>query len=63
VPYVNHYFNQPLSDTNHLWERDFSSSLLNFLIHVFGELFIDGVIKGSDPSIVEELLQNVLIAF
>jgi hypothetical protein len=47
VPYVNHYFDQSLSNTQRLYSGDFSLMLLNVLFHGIKESFIKGVITGS----------------
>ena len=33
VPYLNYYFDQPLSNTKHLLSRDVSSTMLNAMFH------------------------------
>lgn len=66
VPYVNHYFHQPRSNTGHLMKRDFSETFLNLFIYAFQESFIDAVIKGQDLGIVEEIAStcpNCLLKF
>lgn len=49
IPYLSHYFDQSFSTKTGLFAKDFSETLLNVLIHVTYESFIDAVIK--DPSI------------
>jgi hypothetical protein len=49
IPYLSHYFDQPFSKKTGLFTKDSSETLLNVLIHVTYESFIDVVIK--EPSI------------
>ena|SRR5919108_1983276 len=67
VPYLNHYFDQPLSNTNHLFSKDFSENLLNVLFHYVIESFVDGIIKKDvDKSLLEdesEKCSNCLLRF
>lgn len=55
VPYVNHYFHQPRSNTDHLLKGGFSLMVLESLMYAFQELVLDGVIKGKDSFIEKEL--------
>lgn len=54
VPYLSHYFDQPFSSKTHLFTKDFSETLLNVLIHVFFESFVDVLITDPTVGLSEE---------
>ena len=67
VPYLSHYYDQPLSNTNHLLSHDFSLTVLNVLIHAVMGSIVDGVIKQDiDMTKVDEAslkCSNYLLRF
>jgi hypothetical protein len=50
VPYLNYYFDQPLSNTKHLFSRDVSSTLLNAMFHNLKENIVEEIIKNKPPA-------------
>jgi hypothetical protein len=53
VPYLNYYFDQPLSNTRHLFSRDVSSTVLNAMFHSLKENIVEEIIKNKNPSTLD----------
>jgi hypothetical protein len=55
VPYLNYYFDQPLSNTKHLFSRDVSSTLLNAMFHNLKENIVRRLLRINPQHIESKI--------
>jgi hypothetical protein len=66
VPYLNYYFDQPMSNTNLVSQRDVSSTILNAIFHRLKESILEEIIENKNPVILDRKLlkcSNCLLEF
>lgn len=56
VPYLNYYFDQPMSNTNLVSQRDVSSTILNAIFHSLKESILEEIGEDKNPVICSNCL-------
>ncbi|HYZ50097.1 MAG TPA: toll/interleukin-1 receptor domain-containing protein [Nitrososphaeraceae archaeon] len=66
VPYLNYYFDKPMSNTNLVPQRDISSTILNAIFHGLKERILEQIIENKNPIMIDRKLlkcSNCLLEF
>ena len=56
APYLNYYFDRPMSNTNLVSQRDVSSTILNAIFHRLKESILEDIIDNNNPVVLDRKL-------